>query len=134
MRRRIIATAWIIGTTAPLLLAGAFIIGCCVLPFHGVLHKIMPLCQMAVSVIRGDHDRHDHEHEALPPAPAGEKREAVKQIATDLPLAFRFVGFVGGSHLMTPSSSTAHRSFITLGAVRCDEDVGLNIVLQIFRI
>ncbi|HVS30690.1 MAG TPA: hypothetical protein VMS98_04460 [Thermoanaerobaculia bacterium] len=134
MRPKVVATAWIIGTTGPLLLAGAFLIGCCVLPFHGMLHKIMPLCQMAASVIRGDHADHDHEHESVPAAPAREKREPVKRIATVVPLSFHLFASSTVGRLATPSPATAYRSFITLGAMRCDQDVGLNVVVQLFRI
>ena len=133
MRRRLVAIAWIVGTTLPAVVATAFLIGCCVLPLHGVLHRIVPLCEMAASMVRGEHDRDDHEHDALPPAPARDKRETVKQIATDLPLAFRLAG-LAGRRVSTPTSSTSYRSFVSLGALRCDEDVGLNTFIQTFRI
>ncbi len=118
----------------PVVLAGAFLVGCCVLPFHGVLHKMMPLCQMAAALIRGDHAERDHEHEAVPPAPARENREPVKRIVTDLPVALRLVASIGAGRLTAPTATTAYRSFITLGAMRCDQDVGLNVIVQLFRI
>jgi hypothetical protein len=55
MKRRLIAAAWITGATVPLLVAVVFVVGCCVLPFHAVMHKLMPICEMAASVMRGDH-------------------------------------------------------------------------------
>jgi hypothetical protein len=39
MRRTAIAAAWIAGTTVPLLAAVVFVFGCCVLPFHGYIHR-----------------------------------------------------------------------------------------------
>ena len=47
MRRRFVAAAWIAGATVPLLMATVFIVGCCVLPFHDVMHRLMPVCAMA---------------------------------------------------------------------------------------
>ncbi|HYI09544.1 MAG TPA: hypothetical protein VEK57_10820 [Thermoanaerobaculia bacterium] len=134
MRRRAIAAAWIAGTTVPLLLATVFLVGCCVLPFHGVMHKLMPICEMAANVIRGDHAEHDHEHEATPPAPAREKQEPVKRIATEVPNLFRLAAFGGEPRAIAPTATTGYRSFITLGAMRCDRDVGLHVLVETFLI
>jgi hypothetical protein len=134
MRRRVVAAVWIAGATVPLL-AAVFLAGCCVLPFHGVMHKLMPLCEMAASVVRGDHGNDHHEHEALPPAPARDKQEPVKRIATGLTSPFSPVLIVDDhGRALSPSASTSYRSFITLGAVRCDQDVGLNVLVATFLI
>lgn len=134
MRRRVIAAAWIMGATVPLLMATLFLVGCCVLPFHGVMHKLMPLCEMATHVIRGDHTADGHEHDALPPSPARQKQEPVKRIATELPDAYRLVVSSNTAHVVALTASTAYRSFISLGAVRCDRDVGLHVLVDTFRI
>jgi len=121
MRRTAIAAAWIIGTTVPLLLAVVFVFGCCVLPFHTYIHKAMPFCHVAIDVMTGNGSSQQQ-------VPASKKQEPVRKMATELPRAFRLS--------MTPSSSavaataiTAHRSFIALGAVRCDRDVGLHLLI-----
>jgi hypothetical protein len=132
MRRNAIAAVWILGATAPLLLAAAFLIGCCALPFHGLMHKLMPLCEMAASVVRGDHAGHDHE--ATPPA--RQKDEPAKRIITSLPargLAVDRITAVASSSFAA-SSATGFRSFIKLGALRCDQDVGLHVFVALFRI
>ena len=134
MRRKAIAAAWIVGTTVPLLMATVFLVGCCVLPFHQVMHKLMPICEMAANVIRGDHAAHDHEHEATPPSPTREKQEPVKRIATEVPNLFRLAAIAGESHAVAPTATTGYRSFITLGAVRCDRDVGLHVLVETFLI
>lgn len=135
MRRRVVAAAWILGATVPLLTATVFLVGCCVLPFHGVIHKLMPLCQTAAHVMGGDHTAEGHEHDALPPlSPAREKQEPVKRIATEVPDAYRLVMSSGAAHVVAPTASTAYRSFISLGAVRCDRDVGLHVLVDTFRI
>lgn len=134
-RRRLIAAAWITGSTVPFLLATVFLVGCCVLPFHQVMHKLMPLCEMAASVMRGDHgpDGHDHD-DAVPPAPTREKQEPVKRIATQVPVAFRLASLAPAERSVNPTATTAYRSFISLGAVRCDSDVGLHVLVETFLI
>lgn len=135
MKRRIVAAVWITGATVPLLLAAVFLVGCCVLPFHQVMHKLMPVCEMAANVMRGDHAGHDdHEHDAVPPSPSREKQEPVKRIATEVPAVFRLAIGAAETRLATPSPATGYRSFITLGAVRCDRDVGLHVLVETFLI
>ena len=125
MRRTAIAAAWVIGATVPLLAAVVFVFGCCVLPFHGIIHKALPLCHLAIDVMRGDH--HDH-HDGQTPMPAREKQEPVKRIATDLPRSFQ-VAVLSSVRLTAMSAvTTAYRSFISLGALRCDQDVGLHLL------
>ena len=130
MRRKAIAAAWIAGTTVPLVLATLFLVGCCALPFHGVIHRLMPICEMAASVIRGDHD----EHETTPPSPAREKQEPVRRIATEVPNLFRLAAVGVETRAVAPTATSGYRSFITLGAVRCDRDVGLHVLVETFLI
>jgi hypothetical protein len=130
MKRRLIAAIWVMGATVPLLLAAVFLVGCCVLPFHQVAHKLMPICDMAASVMRGDHGEHD----TVPPSPAREKQEPVKRMATEVPYAFRLAALIAGTRVAEPSSAMGYRSFITLGAVRCDRDVGLHVLAETFLI
>ena len=134
MKRRLVAAFWVTGATVPVLLATAFLVGCCVLPFHGVMHKLMPLCEMAANVMRGDsHADHEHDHDAVPP-PAREKQEPVKRIATEVPDAFRLAAMTATLRVIAPTATTAYRSFITLGAMRCDRDVGLHVLVETFLI
>jgi hypothetical protein len=134
MRRRVVALVWIAGAAVPLLMATAFLVGCCVLPFHGVIHKLMPFCEMAAHVMRGESAADGHGHDAMPPAPSREKQEPVKRIATEVPDAYRFVVSSGTAHAVAATATTAYRSFITLGAIRCDRDVGLHVLVDTFRI
>jgi len=135
MRRKIIAAAWIAGATGPVLLATVFVFGCCVLPFHKVMHKLMPICQMAASMMRGDDHAGGNGHdEALPPAPGGTKQEPVKRIVTEVPEALRLATISVTHQMLATNATTAYRSFITLGAIRCDRDVGLHVLGETFLI
>lgn len=130
-RRRLIAAAWIAGATVPFLLATVFLVGCCVLPFHQIMHKLMPICEMAASVMRGDHGADGHDHNS---APAREKQEPVKRIATEVPALFRLAVVTVAQRSVAPSATTDYRSFISLGAMRCDRDVGLHVLVETFLI
>jgi len=129
-----IAAAWIAGVTVPALAATVFLVGCCVLPFHGLIHKVMPLCEIAAHMMRGEHGQ-DHHHDAQP-VPVPEKQEPVKRLVKLLlPVqnsAAMTVDVPSPSPATTPA---AYRSFITLGAARCDDDVGGRLAsLNILRI
>jgi hypothetical protein len=130
MRRRLIAAAWIAGATIPLLVTTVFVMGCCVLPFHGVMHKLMPLCQLAGSIMGGP------AAEATPDAqpPAREKQEPVKRMATTLPQTQRLVAVTAVLPPANADAATGYRSFISLGATRCDRDIGLHVLGETFRI
>ena len=117
-----IAAAWIGGVTLPALAATVFLVGCCMLPFHGLIHKVMPLCETAAHMMRGEHGEDHHDAQ---PVPVPEKQEPVKRVV-------KLLLPVQNSAAMTvdvrsPSPATtpaAYRSFITLGAARCDDDIG----------
>lgn len=121
-RSRWVAALWIAGITVPALAATVYLIGCCVLPFHGLIHRVMPLCEIAAHVMRGEQGD-DHHHDAQT-APLPEKHEPATRVVKFLrPTGITppAVVLVASSPATTPA---AYRSFITLGAARCDDDVG----------
>lgn len=118
----------------PFLVATVFLVGCCVLPFHAVMHKLMPICETAASIMRGDHGADGHDHDAVPPPQGREAQETVKRIATEVPTLFRLAVVSEAERSVAPSATTAYRSFISLGATRCDRDVGLHVLVETFLI
>lgn len=129
MKRRIVAAVWIAGATVPLLLATVVFVGCCALPFHKVTHKVlMPICHFAASVMPGDAPA---DADTLP---AREKQEPVKRFTTRVPAVFRLAAVSTPARTIAPTASTEYRSFISLGAVRCDRDVGLHVLVETFLI
>src|SRR5438552_4026920 len=129
MKRTFVAAAWIAGSTITLLVATVFIFGCCVLPFHGVIHRLMPLCQTAAAIMSG---QHHHDPAAQTPMPAREKQEPVKRMSTELPFAFGVARPSVQLRTATPTAAAGYRSFISLGATRCDQDVGLHLFIETF--
>ncbi|HEY4640488.1 MAG TPA: hypothetical protein VII75_04025 [Thermoanaerobaculia bacterium] len=132
MRRTAIAAAWVFGATVPLLASLVFVFGCCVLPFHAYIHKAMPLCHLAMDFISGEHA--DHHDGAQQPLPARAKQEPVKRIATEAPRSFQLAGLTSLVRAAVPADTNAYRSFISLGALRCDQDVGLYVLAAAFLI
>jgi hypothetical protein len=122
MKRSAIAAAWLLGATVPLLAGVVFLFGCCVLPFHSVIHKAMPLCHAAIDSLRGEH----RAHQPLPPA---QKEEPARRMAATSPRAFQLTVTSPARHI-TPLAASHYRSFITLGAMRCDSDVGLHLLIS----
>jgi len=119
----------------PSLLAAIVLFGCCILPFHNDLHGGMPLCHVASEVLTGHHDgdKHDHDHPATPPQSQGKFSFGSASPVETFALARLFVTRDG----VRQRFDTAHqgyRSFITLGGVRCENDVGLQLLLTTFRI
>jgi hypothetical protein len=109
------------------LAAVVFLFGCCVLPFHAYIHKAMPMCHMAMGILSGEHaDHHDGAHQ---PLPARARQEPVKRIATEIPRSFQLAPLTSVLRPVAPADTNAYRSFITLGALRCDQDVGLYVLV-----
>ena len=122
MKRAALAVALIAGSTIPAIVAATFLFGCCVLPFHRVLHRVMPLCSIAKSFLT--HDARG-EHRDATPAP---EKQQIKRLV--LP-AFKETLRIGvtTNAIASASNAVTYRSFITLGATRCDRDVGLRLQL-----
>lgn len=129
MKRATIAAITIAGATIPAVVATLFLFGCCVLPFHHVIHKLMPICSMAAGFMRGDQPG----PEETQPAKAVEK-ESLKRLATEVPSVFRLTVVRATGSSGSHSAATGYRSFISLGASRFDQDVGAYLVLETFLI
>ena len=127
-RRRMLIITWLLASGVPLVLA-VVLIGCCALPFHGLVHRLLPLCQMAEAALtphqHGDH--HGHQQPALPQQ---------KQDGQDGPRlawksetrGFGFVPLAPGTLHQLPQE-IARRSQTAPGALRCDDDVGTRLAL-----
>lgn len=128
MRRIAIVTGIVAGTLIPSLVATVWLFGCCVLPFHRVMHRLVPLCRIATS--QADHgDRSDQQPSTTPQA----KQRPVSMVTTE-PTSYFAVPFAPHASPVITASPAAYRSFITLGAVRCDRDIGLHTLIAIFLI
>jgi len=114
MRRFSIAIAWIAFACIPTAVMSVLIFGCCALPFHRVIHRVFPVC----TGIMKTHESHT----PTTPATVTAKRAPVVFAKTAPKIATAIVPF-------TPRPSPLLRNRITLGALRCDDDVGLHLLL-----
>lgn len=128
MRRAIIGVAIIAGTLVPAFFATVWLFGCCVLPFHHAIHRLVPICRIAIAFAH-DGDRSDQQPSTAPQ----EKQRAAQRLATELPARVA-VAFAPRVFPLVTCSPAAYRSFIALGAIRCDRDVGLHTLFAIFLI
>src|SRR5438094_8675394 len=79
MRRIILAAGVVTTTLIPALVATVWLFGCCVLPFHHAIHRLIPLCRMAVAMAHGG-DHSDQQPSSTPQ----EKQRPAQRMATDL--------------------------------------------------
>lgn len=111
-------------------LAAFLLVGCCVLPFHGLVHRLVPLCEMAAAVVTGDEAGHGHGHDH-PAAPA-ERQDGsgsgARHQASWQPAARPGLTVLLAATAERPLDSPArYRTLVSLGAVRLDEDVGARL-------
>src|SRR5260370_35901303 len=115
-RSKWIAAVWIAAITIPALMASVFLIGCCALPFHGVIHKVMPLCEIAAHVMRGEHgDDHHHDNQTAPLPEKHDPANRTMKFLRPTGITPPAVVLVATSPAPTPA---ANRSFITPDARR----------------
>ncbi|HKO57338.1 MAG TPA: hypothetical protein VJ276_15795 [Thermoanaerobaculia bacterium] len=127
MRRAVIAAAWLVGAIVPLIAGTVLLVGCCVLPFHKVVHRIVPMCHQAADFLRG--------HDAKAPAPEKQQQEPARRMVSRLPQPVRVAHAVDARRMTpAPADAVAYRSFISHGAARCDQDVGLHLFVAVFLI
>jgi hypothetical protein len=122
MRRAFLAAAGLAAAAVPTVVAIVMHFGCCALPFHKMAHKLMPLCHVAMNAMAGD----EHREAPVKPTP-------VKRITGVSPSSPRVISITAQRHdpIATPA---AYRSFIAQGALRCDRDVGLHLLVETLRV
>lgn len=130
MRRRLIASIWIAAATVPLVAGTILLVGCCSLPFHRAIHRVMPLCDAAMRMMSGDAGDGQRD----PSAPAREKQDPAQRIVITVPSFYRPAGPTATLFISSTHSETGYRSFMSLGALRCDHDVGLHVLDETFLI
>jgi hypothetical protein len=130
--RKLIATAWLLGTFIGVTAMAVFLFGCCVLPFHATLHRMLPICKYAAGILSGG----QHSAPATPASsapskapPAFAKGLPAKAVAHDVrQIAEQFL------LARSPYNQRALRNLRSLGALRVDDDIGLHTLLATFLI
>lgn len=131
MRRSQTALLVLAGAGLPAVAAAVVLVGCCVLPFHGVIHRLLPLCQTAAAIVGGEGDGgHDHSVPAPPPQRTDDERGPAA--------AARWSAGVFPALAVTAQTVVGTRSRLRAlsrpEATRCDDDVGARLtLLRVFR-
>ncbi len=125
-RRRAFVFGWLLASSAPVVLA-IVLVGCCALPFHGLVHRVMPLCAMAEAALTAHHHgEHDgHEQPVTPPQKQDDQARA-RPAAKPEPRASLLAALPAGALRSLPPS-VVRRSQLSPGAFRCDDDVGTRL-------
>jgi hypothetical protein len=123
--RKLIAAAWILGSTVSAAALALFLFGCCVLPFHDVVHRAFPICGHIAGVLS-----HAHHDQPAPATPASVKRAPVPAtIAARLPIRA-----LDAAPLRVALLARSLRNIRSLGALRVDDDIGLHALFVTFLI
>ena len=124
-RTRLLAVGWLLSGVLVPVAALMVILGCCELPFHALVHRAMPLCEMAATALADHHCGDEH----APAAPAPSRPDAKptmdrawrapERASTNPPLAL-------AATLPPPAAQPSLRT-LPIGALRCDDDVGTRL-------
>ena len=131
MSRRTVVVVSLLAGTIPMLVAALFLFGCCVLPFHHAIHGVMPLCGTFARLAAGEGD-HDHHHQATAPA-AAKQQKVSPTVPIQVPRTAA-AAFSTTAALRVRETRKAPRNVMSQGALRCDDDVGLQPWIRVFLI
>jgi hypothetical protein len=123
MKRIWIAGLCVAGVTIPVTLMTVFLFGCCVLPFHRGIHRVFPICGGIVKLLTPQ--AHD---DAIP------TKAAPKPSISRVIFAKRLPGVAIHIALLPPARPLRPIDRRTQSAMRCDDDVGLHLLLAVLLI
>ncbi|HVT60695.1 MAG TPA: hypothetical protein VHR45_20150 [Thermoanaerobaculia bacterium] len=123
-RRRLLTIAWLVGGTFVPVGAAVAIFGCCHLPFHGVVHRFMPLCELAEKALA----HHHHEERPAVPAPSRPDQKPTAERNWRVPERASLTPRLAVISTLPPlSPGQPPRRSLPVGAFRCDDDVGARL-------
>jgi hypothetical protein len=123
--KRLMLIALLAGATLSAGAMSLFLLGCCALPFHRYVHRIMPLCGGIVRAMS-----HNGAEETTPPATPTRRPTIANAVAPHAPAS----PDLRVSRHVPASPPASLRNIVSLGALRCDDDVGLHLLLTMLLI
>ena len=112
------------GVAVPAVVTSVFVFGCCVLPFHRTIHRLFPICGGIVKVLTPE----SHHQQTTPPRDHSKASFARAIFAKRLPSVAFFSSPAAASQPLRPIDRLAQ------SAMRCDDDVGLHLLLAILLV
>ena len=121
MRRILLIGFCFAAVAVPALVTSVLVFGCCALPFHKTIHRLFPVCGGIVKVLAPE-SRHE---QTTPP------RASPKPSIAHVIFAKRLssITFLSAPAAIVEPLRTIDRS--AQSAMRCDDDVGLHLLLAI---
>ena len=126
--RKLIATTWLIGGCIGAIAIVVFLFGCCVLPFHGVMHRALPICSHVAGILSGGHDSR------TPATPAQSKIQPTLAKVLPADVVAQTVQQTSERVSLAAHNEQAARNLCTLGSLRVDDDIGLHTLFSTFLI
>jgi len=124
-RARRLAIAWLLcGTVVPVAAAMA-IFGCCELPLHGLVHRVVPLCEMATMALA--HQGHDGGAPAAPAPSRPDPKPTMDRAWRGPERPSTRVSLTLAATLPPPATAPPSLRTLPIGAFRCDDDVGTRL-------
>lgn len=133
MSRRTLALTALVASALPLL-AALLIFGCCVLPFHKVVHAVVPLCHGAAELVAGTASGEPVDGAPASTPEAKRPLEMFKAIVRGHSTAGAMAVLADLVAQSTALHRLAPRNAMSLGALRVDDDVGAQSLLSSFVI
>jgi hypothetical protein len=125
-RTRLLAVGWLLSGVLVPAAAVMVILGCCELPFHAVVHRAMPLCDMAAMALAQHHG--GDEHAPAAPAPSRPDAKPTMDRAWRAPeRSAATVPLMLAAMLAPPATGQPALRSLPIGAFRCDDDVGTRL-------
>ncbi len=121
MKRVLLTGLCFAAVAVPALVTSVLVFGCCALPFHKTIHRLFPVCGGIVKMLVPE-----SRHEQTTPARANSKPSIAHVIfAKRLPP----IAFSSAPAIIVRPLRTIDR--VAQSTMRCDDDVGLHLLLAI---
>jgi hypothetical protein len=124
VKRIFLAGLCFAGVAVPAMVTSVFVFGCCALPFHKTIHRLFPVCGGMVKALAPE----SHHDQTTPPKGNANPSIAHAIFAKRLP---SFTFFSSPAAIVQPLRPIDR---IAQSAMRCDDDVGLHLLLALLLI
>jgi hypothetical protein len=104
------------------------LLGCCALPFHGLVHRLLPLCHLAEAVLTAGDRTGDggHDRPALPASPKQDNQDGPR-LAWKRETRPSMIASLVAARLRPLPHGVVVCSQVSAGAFRCEDDVGTRL-------
>ncbi|HEY8131015.1 MAG TPA: hypothetical protein VII12_03920 [Thermoanaerobaculia bacterium] len=124
MKRTLLTGLCFVAVAVPALVMSVLVFGCCALPFHKTIHRLFPVCGGIVKILAPE-SRHQQTT-----APGANSKPTIARVIFAKRVSS--IAFSWAPGVIVGPLRTIDR--VAQSAMRCDDDVGLNLLLAILLI